>query len=131
MIFPGAAEAKAYAFIQRDMEANPMLLGIYREGLNRFAAQAFQMYRRPLPELNGEQLYGLLKSQEQTDFFRFVRDHTLEGVFSDPIYGGNDQAYGWRLIGFEGSRFRTGAEINETPQHPKLYYSLDGIVYER
>jgi len=35
-------------------------------------------------------------------FFDRVRTHTMEGMFSDPIYGGNRDKAGWKLIGFPG-----------------------------
>jgi gluconate 2-dehydrogenase gamma chain len=35
-------------------------------------------------------------------FFAVVREHAIEGLFCDPIYGGNRDAVGWRLVGFPG-----------------------------
>ena len=37
-------------------------------------------------------------------FFNTVRNHTMEGMFADPIYGGNKDFAGWRLIGFPGAQ---------------------------
>ncbi len=34
--------------------------------------------------------------------FAVIREHTVEGYFCDPIYGGNRGAVGWRLVGFPG-----------------------------
>jgi gluconate 2-dehydrogenase gamma chain len=31
--------------------------------------------------------------------------NTLEGFFADPVYGGNRDMAGWRLIGFPGARY--------------------------
>jgi gluconate 2-dehydrogenase gamma chain len=45
---------------------------------------------------------------EGTDFallqsmFAVIREHTVEGYFCDPVYGGNRGAVGWRLVGFPG-----------------------------
>ncbi|MFC4436881.1 MULTISPECIES: gluconate 2-dehydrogenase subunit 3 family protein [Natrialbaceae] len=36
-------------------------------------------------------------------FFLMVRQNTLEGMFSDPMYGGNREMVGWRLKGFPGT----------------------------
>ncbi|MEB3102567.1 gluconate 2-dehydrogenase subunit 3 family protein [Ferviditalea candida] len=129
-IFPGSNEARAYEFIQRDAAANPFMIGLYREGLRAFENQARLLFGKTLLDLDQERLIELLKSQEHTPFFQFIRNHTMEGVFSDPIYGGNYQAYGWRLIGFEGPRFYTAEEINKKRQLPKVYYSLKGIAHE-
>lgn len=38
-------------------------------------------------------------------FFDFVHEMTIEGFFSDPIYGGNHDMVGWRLVGFPGARY--------------------------
>ncbi|MDE7540975.1 gluconate 2-dehydrogenase subunit 3 family protein [Gluconobacter sphaericus] len=37
-------------------------------------------------------------------FFEQLRQNTLEGVFSDPLYGGNKALAGWTLLGFPGAR---------------------------
>ena len=34
--------------------------------------------------------------------FAVVREHTVEGLFCDPAYGGNRNTVGWRLVGFPG-----------------------------
>ena len=36
------------------------------------------------------------------DFFPLLTLHTRQGFYSDPIYGGNQDRTGWKLIGFEG-----------------------------
>jgi len=36
------------------------------------------------------------------DFFPLLALHTRQGFYSDPIYGGNRDRVGWKLIGFEG-----------------------------
>jgi gluconate 2-dehydrogenase gamma chain len=35
-------------------------------------------------------------------FFNLLLDNTIEGFFSDPIYGGNRGKIGWKLVGFPG-----------------------------
>jgi gluconate 2-dehydrogenase gamma chain len=35
-------------------------------------------------------------------FFRLFRINAMEGVFCDPIYGGNRNKLGWKLVGFPG-----------------------------
>jgi gluconate 2-dehydrogenase gamma chain len=39
-----------------------------------------------------------------------VREHTVEGFFCDPAYGGNRDAVGWRLVGFPGAQWGYTAE---------------------
>ena len=36
------------------------------------------------------------------DFFPLLALHTRQGFYADPIYGGNKNRVGWKLIGFEG-----------------------------
>ena len=46
-------------------------------------------------------------------FFNTLRTHTMEGMFADPIYGGNRDFAGWRLVGFPG------AQMQYTPEDLK------------
>jgi gluconate 2-dehydrogenase gamma chain len=43
-------------------------------------------------------------SDDGLDFFSVLVLHTRQGMFCDPIYGGNDGRVGWELIGFPGPR---------------------------
>lgn len=38
----------------------------------------------------------------EIDFFLLLALHTRQGFYSDPIYGGNKDRVGWKLIGFDG-----------------------------
>jgi gluconate 2-dehydrogenase gamma chain len=38
-------------------------------------------------------------------FFQRLLQNTVEGFFADPIYGGNRDMIGWKLIGFGGARY--------------------------
>jgi gluconate 2-dehydrogenase gamma chain len=38
-------------------------------------------------------------------FFELLLQNTMEGFFADPIYGGNRDMAGWKLIGFPGARY--------------------------
>jgi gluconate 2-dehydrogenase gamma chain len=43
-------------------------------------------------------------------FFNRVRQLTLEGMFSDPFYGGNRDYRGWDLIRYPGPRLAVSAK---------------------
>jgi gluconate 2-dehydrogenase gamma chain len=43
-----------------------------------------------------------LRAIEKTPFFGLLRAHTLEGMFCDPVHGGNAQLSGWKMVGFPG-----------------------------
>jgi gluconate 2-dehydrogenase gamma chain len=36
-------------------------------------------------------------------FFQSLLEMTIEGFFSDPVYGGNKDMIGWKLVGFPGA----------------------------
>lgn len=44
-------------------------------------------------------------------FFDLLHKNTIEGFFADPLYGGNRNFIGWKLIGFPGPRYNYYAEI--------------------
>jgi gluconate 2-dehydrogenase gamma chain len=38
-------------------------------------------------------------------FFQLLWQNTKEGFFADPLYGGNRNMVGWKMIGFPGARY--------------------------
>lgn len=46
-----------------------------------------------------------LKDVDGKTFFTMFLQNTVEGFFSDPIYGGNRDMVGWKLIGFPGAHY--------------------------
>ena len=56
-------------------------------------------------------LSGLEKGQVQLEgtsgreFFELLLQNTREGFFADPVYGGNRNMVGWKMIGFPGARY--------------------------
>ena len=38
-------------------------------------------------------------------FFELLLQNTQEGFFADPVYGGNRDMVGWKMIGFPGARY--------------------------
>jgi gluconate 2-dehydrogenase gamma chain len=51
-------------------------------------------------------------------FFDVFLQNTIEGFWSDPIYGGNRDMAGWKLIGFPGARYDHSPFV---AQHGKAY----------
>ena len=41
-------------------------------------------------------------AEVQLEFFPLLALHTRQGFYADPIYGGNKNRVGWKLIGFKG-----------------------------
>ncbi len=57
---------------------------------------------------------------EPSDFFLTLRENTLEGMFADPMYGGNQEMIGWRLKNFPGTPGALGsfrAHIEDEEYH--------------
>jgi gluconate 2-dehydrogenase gamma chain len=50
----------------------------------------------------GEAQFTGVSSRE---FFELLLQNTMEGFFADPLYGGNRDMAGWKLIGFPGARY--------------------------
>ena len=67
---------------------------------------------------------------DSRDFFVLLRQHTIEGMFSDPMYGGNRGMVGWELIGWPGAqRAYSPAELTteDAPRPPQAMSHLPGL----
>ena len=59
--------------------------------------------------------------------FDLLRDNTIEGFFADPVYGGNRDMIGWKMIGFPGARGDFGDFIDKHGEaYPFPPVSLSG-----
>ena len=89
--------------------------GLYRKAIESLDAYCRDTAGSPfadLPEAEQDELLKRLDDGElELDgvpakaFFELVRENAIEGFFSDPIYGGNRDMIGWRLVGFPGARY--------------------------
>ena len=75
-------------------------------------------------QLLGELEDGKIELQgvDAKAFFKLLLLNTKEGMFSDPIYGGNKDMAGWKMLGFPGARYdyrdwvgRHGQRYDEPP----------------
>jgi gluconate 2-dehydrogenase alpha chain len=57
-------------------------------------------------------LVSSFRAVEPKAFFELARTHLQEGLFSDPIYGGNRNKSGWRVLGHPGVWLENSAEEN-------------------
>jgi gluconate 2-dehydrogenase alpha chain len=53
-----------------------------------------------------------MTTPEPVAFFNLLKAHTQEGLFSDPLYGGNRDKAGWRFLGHPGVWRDNSAEEN-------------------
>jgi gluconate 2-dehydrogenase gamma chain len=128
---PGAREAGVLTYVDRAVEgAYRELQDNYRNGLaelGRACAKRHGAAFADLGEAHQDELLGELDEalflhemgeREIEDpqlltlaqLYGMVRQHTLEGLFADPAYGGNRRAAGWRLVGFPGAQWGYSAE---------------------
>lgn len=127
---PGAREAGVTIYIDRQL-AGPWGRDRYRythEPFEENAPAEFgyqgkatprQVYREGLKDLKDfDQLPSVeqdnkLKQIETTIFFSLLRRNTIEGMFCDPIHGGNIDMVGWQLIGYPGPRMSNYADVDK------------------
>jgi gluconate 2-dehydrogenase gamma chain len=87
---------------------------LYRAGIVATNAHCVKTYGKPFDRLDEKQreevLVGLSTAKITFDnglpvrvFWGTLYQTVMEGMFSDPIYGGNRNKAGWKLIGFPGA----------------------------
>lgn len=61
----------------------------------------------PISEFSQPRVAGLEAPSISSlqEFMDLVLKHTMEGLFSDPIYGGNRDFAGWRAVGYPGAHY--------------------------
>jgi gluconate 2-dehydrogenase gamma chain len=127
---PGAQEAGVVIFIDRQL-AGPYGRDRYRYAQGPFdenAAPEFgyqgkatprETYRQGLKGLSGfdhlsaEEQDRKLKEIEDTHFFAVLRQNTIEGMFCDPMHGGNAGMIGWQLLGYPGPRMNNHEDVEQ------------------
>jgi|SRR5579862_1604744 len=113
---PGAIDAGVLNYIDLALAgAYADQQDFYRRGLAQLDAYCRTTYNHTFKGLSAEQQDAVITALEQGKttgftwpspqaFFNTVRTHTMEGMFADPLYGGNRNFAGWRLIGFPGAQ---------------------------
>jgi len=126
---PGAKEAGVTIYIDRQ------LAGSYGRDRFRYTQPPFenapsqfgyqdkqtprQIYRKCLKHLEGFQLLSTadqdkaLQEIESSIFFSLLRQNTVEGMFCDPMHGGNVGMIGWQLVGFPGPRMSNYDDVEK------------------
>ncbi|WP_188944992.1 gluconate 2-dehydrogenase subunit 3 family protein [Nakamurella endophytica] len=113
---PGASEAGVLRYIDQGLAGFLRdLQTTYRRGLLELGELARRSGRGRFADLDiptRERIVADLDriGREDPDdftgqFFRIVREHTVQGFFGDPAYGGNTDLAGWRLVGFPGAQW--------------------------
>ena len=109
---PGARDAAVLNYIDLALSgAYAELQDFYRRGLTQLDAYCRTTQNETFARLDAVRQDAVITALEQGKatgftwptaqaFFETVRTHTMEGMFADPVYGGNKDFAGWRLVGF-------------------------------
>jgi hypothetical protein len=73
---------------------------LYGDGLTELDALAGGDFAATLPTLQDVILMAL--DDTGSDFFAALYNHTLEGVYAHPVYGGNQGYRAWQTLGYAG-----------------------------
>jgi gluconate 2-dehydrogenase gamma chain len=101
---PGARDAGVVYFFDRALGSfYTQLANDYRAQLAAFQAAYRERHpaARSFAALTSDEQINFLRGIDETPFFQTTRLLTLLGMFALPEYGGNRDAVGWKLIGFE------------------------------
>ncbi|MYI01200.1 MAG: gluconate 2-dehydrogenase subunit 3 family protein [Gammaproteobacteria bacterium] len=134
---PGAREARAAHFIDRAL-AGPDAddLEAFRIGLAAVEDYARTVVGKPFSQIIRDRQESILLALQQNKldgfmpsaagFFNLLRNHTINGTFCDPYYGGNRDFVGWDMIRYPGVRIgaserdvELGADL--PPNHQSAY----------
>jgi gluconate 2-dehydrogenase gamma chain len=133
---PGATDADVLNYIDlalagayRDQQY------FYRRGLAQLEAHCKKAYGKSFRTLTAAQQDETILALEQgkalefvwpnaKEFFETLRTHTMEGMFADPVYGGNKNFAGWRLVGFPGAQ----AIFTEADMHSSQAFTREPIT---
>ncbi|MGH8164276.1 MAG: gluconate 2-dehydrogenase subunit 3 family protein [Rhodanobacteraceae bacterium] len=96
---------------------------MYRVAIRNIQQHCQQQYGKRFEALTTDQQDGVLHDLETghlelpetsaKQFFQMLLHNTQEGFLADPMYGGNRDFVGWKLIGFPGPRYNYVTEIEQ------------------
>lgn len=127
---PGATEGAVVVYIDRQLASPfgrdrhrftqpPFEQGAPEQGYQGKATPR-EIYREGIAILGDDfdrldplQQDARLRGIETTYFFRLLRQHTIEGMFCDPMHGGNANLIGWQLIGYPGPHMSWSDHIDQ------------------
>lgn len=86
-----------------------------------------------LPVADQEKILGAMEKGEAKFpgfdakmLFTIVYANTMEGFFADPVYGGNRDMAGWKLVGFPGVRY----DYRDVMDKPNQAYTLPPVAMQ-
>jgi gluconate 2-dehydrogenase gamma chain len=113
---PGARDAGVLNYIDLALAgAYAELQDFYRRGCAALEDHCRKTYSKSFAQLAAAEQDAVITAMVEGKtpsftwptsqaFFNTLRTHTMEGMFADPVYGGNKDFAGWRLVGFPGAQ---------------------------
>jgi hypothetical protein len=112
---------------------------IYRRGLDFLDQHTQATYELDFVDLDASQQDEVITALQNNEadvfqgpsgsaFFSVLRNDTIKGMFSDPLYGGNIGKVGWLLIGYPGAQRIYSAEDMKNPSFSREPQSLDELM---
>jgi gluconate 2-dehydrogenase gamma chain len=96
---------------------------VYRTAIADIEAHVQKQYGKSFAALDAATQDKVLDAIDKGDlklpnsharkFFELLVQNTKEGFLADPMYGGNRDFIGWKLIGFPGPRYNYVSEIDQ------------------
>lgn len=110
--------------VQPHPEQSAMNRGaIFLNGLRKLNEVSEKRFGKRFESANEEQQIQILQAFENddidmvgvaaSDFFTLLRQTTLEGAYSDPLYGGNKNMRGWKMKEYPGAQASYSAVIEQ------------------
>ncbi len=107
---------------------------VWRKGLAGLDAHCRATYgNRPFAQLPPDEQDAVLTAMDKGELrfegigaaaaFNQILQTVQEGYFADPIYGGNRDMVGWKLVGFPGVRY----DFRDVIAHPNEPYRLPPV----
>lgn len=142
---PGAIEARVLRYVDRALsgelaDSRPA----YAAGVAATDAYARSRFGEEFADLTAARQDTILDEMERNvangfspssrAFFDLIREHALQGMFGDPVHGGNADFVGWDLIGFYGVKLEVTAaeqqlDVTVVPAHKSVadYPMFSGV----
>jgi gluconate 2-dehydrogenase gamma chain len=105
----------------------------YRLGIAALEAHCATTFNRSFAQLKADEQDKLIAAMEKGEvqlpnfssrmLFNAIYNNTVEGFFADPIYGGNRDMAGWKLVGFPGVRY----DFRDVLDKPNQPYTLPPV----
>lgn len=115
---PDVAQAKSWRQRIDDLQSQ------YSKGIKLLDSQASGDFTKAI-QLQQD---GILASSKSKAFTAVLFEHTIEGMYSNPEYGGNQNLVGWNEIGYPGDSQPVGYNADEMSQIDYNIVDPTGIV---